>query len=160
MKEKRFLFVMAAFCCFLLVSGCQTMPVNSGAVSVAPEDQIPVAQGQKEGVWVGRDLSIEYKFSRGGSLDISGTVQFADHMRIGYLVLNDFRLRVIFLDASGRVLGSGMLATDRGDFREIRFNRRLSIPASTSSIAFGYEGKAIEGAEDGGTTTFWHNTVY
>ena len=81
-------------------------------------------------------------------------------MRIGYLVLNDFRLRVIFLDASGRVLGSGMLATDRGDFREIRFNRRLSIPASTSSIAFGYEGKAIEGAEDGGTTTFWHNTVY
>ena len=50
-----------------------------------------------------------------------------------------------------------MLATNRDSFDPIPFTRRINLPAKAVSIAFSYQGKAIEGADEGGggITSFW-----
>lgn len=144
-----------------LFSGCQTVPSNSQTQTIAHEDGVSIAQGRGSGKWQGTDLSIEYNYAlERGELDLSGTVQFSDYIVIGSPTMSDFRLRVIYLDENGRVLGTGSILTDRGTFKPISFHKKFVVPASSSSISFGYDGTAIESSEDGGTTNFWHNPVY
>jgi hypothetical protein len=151
--------------CFLfLSSGCQTTSSYSKTAVIAQEDRVPVPQGKETGTWNGKDLSVDYRYSReAGQIDLSGTVNFADHMTLGYVLLHDFRLGVIFTDEKGSVLEMKGLATDRGSFKPIPFHVSLSVPISASTMSFSYQGTAIEGGNDsggGGVSRFWQNPVY
>ncbi|MHC1726909.1 MAG: hypothetical protein AB9866_13035 [Syntrophobacteraceae bacterium] len=162
MRTSIFTALMAAALA-LFVSGCQTMDPYSRSGVVAPEDRVGISQPRQSAVWNGKDLTVEYKYSRDQSqLDISGRVDFADHMTSSFMTLHDFRLSAVFVDESGKVLGTHGLVTDRGYFHPIPFNARLTVPGGTVSLTFSYQGTAIEGGNDngGGGNYFWYYPVH
>jgi hypothetical protein len=160
----RLLSAVAAMGLAFLIAGCQTGPLYSGTGYVAPEDTVSVAQGRGGGTWKGRDLSVAYKYSRDrGGMDISGTIDFADHMTYNFTNLHDFRLSVYFLDESGKVLLTNGLTTQRGGLDPIPFHSKLMLPAGAVSMAFSYQGTALEGGgggEGGGVSYFWQYPVH
>ncbi len=160
--RKALLFSLWSLCFIFLFSGCRTMPSSLREQTIAPEDRISISQGEGSGTWKGQDLAIDYSCVRAGSsLDLSGTVRFKDSIALGFPVLNRFRLRAILLDDSGGVLETSVLTTERGSTLDpIPFHKRLSIPAPSSSLSFGYDGIAIDPGPDGGPVNFWQNAGY
>jgi hypothetical protein len=153
-----FLFLSSAIACAFFFAAPLIVNANAGTGSVLPADRLSIEQSQYSGQWKGNDLTVEYNYSKDrGQMDISGNVRFASSLVLGYTRLEDFRLGAIFLDKNGRVLQEIGLATNRDSFDPISFNRRINLPSNAVSIAFSYQGKAIEGADEGGSglTSFW-----
>jgi hypothetical protein len=146
-------------CSFFLLNACQTTSLYSKTAVVSQEDRVAIPQGNETGTWRGKDLSVNYRYSReAGQIDLSGTVNFEEHMTLGYVLLNDFRLSAIFTNEKGRIIETKGLATDRGSIGPIPFRVRLSVPVSASAMSFSYQGTAIEGGNDGGgggISRFW-----
>jgi hypothetical protein len=95
-------------------------------------------------------------------MDLTGDVRFIDAFRLGFTVLDEFRLSAVFLDENGRVLESKGLLTNRGSLDDIPFHVTLRPPSSAVSMAFSYAGKAHEGGRDSGAgslTSFWFDPV-
>jgi hypothetical protein len=155
MNSRSFSTVLAAMGLFLLLCGCQTMLAGSVTGSVSPEDLVAFPQGQSSGAWKGNYLVVDYRYSRNQSdLDMTGKVEFLDNMSMNFVFLRDFQLSAIFIDENGRVLATKSLVTGRGNFDPIPFRTQIGIPPTTVSIAFSYQGTAIEGGtEDGGGIT-------
>lgn len=161
LMETRF-FTTALVMLALLISGCQTMSPYSRSGLVAPEDRLSISQAGQSAVWNGKDLTVEYRYSRDHSqMDITGRVDFSEHMTNSYSTLHEFRLSAVFADESGKVLGSQGLVTDRGYFYPIPFHTKLTVPTGAASMAFSYQGTAIEGgnSEGGGSSYFWYYPV-
>ncbi len=161
MTTKYFSKIVAIFSLFVFLSGCQTASLSSRSERVPMEERIPILQSQSSGVWQGKDLSVDYKYSRESkALMLSGVVQFGNSLIRGFEVMSDFRLRVIFFDENGRILGTSGLTADRGNFSPISFKRELALPASAASIAFDYDVNALEIGPDGGPMSFWQYAIY
>jgi hypothetical protein len=127
-----------------------------------PADRLSIEQSQYSGQWKGNDLTVEYSYSKGqGQMELSGNIRFANSLILGYTRLEDFRFGAIFLDENGRVLEQIGLATNRDSFDPIPFNRRVNLPSKAVFMAFTYQGKAVEGADEGGSgvTSFWFYPV-
>ncbi len=135
---------------------CGSAPAFTRGI-VAEKDRIPVSDSS-QGVWEGRDLSVDYRVAKSGDmLDITGIAQFADSITMNYTSLNHFQLSVIFVDSQGRVLGTQSLATSYGDFSPVRFNRRVRLSGNIAYFAFSYQGQAIDATDPGGNqTNFWY----
>ncbi len=139
-----------------LFAGCRSLALAArGAVS--ERDRIPLSQSS-QGVWEGRDLSVNYSFTKTGDmLEISGVAPFADSITMNYTSLNYFRLSLVFADSQGQVLGTQQLATSYGDFDTVRFSRRVRLPGNAAYLSFSYDGQAIDATEPGGNqTNFWY----
>ncbi len=160
MKSRSSFGIVAIFSLFLFLSGCQTASLTSRAAP-APEERVQIMQAQNSGVWKGKDIWVDYKYSREDrTLMLSGVVNFGNHLVRGFEIMSDFRMRVIFIDENGRILGTSGLLADRGDFSPISFKKKLAIPASTASFVFDYDGNALEIGPDGASMAFWQYAIY
>lgn len=161
--KSRFLSTMAVIGLALVLIGCLTTSPYSQTGLVSQADQVSIPPGQNAGKWQGRDLTVDYEYSRGeGAMDLSGTVIFADSMTLGYSLLRDFHLSAIFLDENGRVLQTQSLATGLGTLDPIPFRKKLTLTSSAVAMSFSYSGTAIESGGDdggGGPTSFWYSPV-
>jgi hypothetical protein len=159
-----YISVVVAVGLVFLVTGCQTVNSYSGTGIVAPEKRVAIPEGSDAGKWQGNDLWVEYKYSRSqGTMDLSGTVHFADSMIYNADQVHDFQLSVILVDEKGNVLDSHGLATGRGDLDPIPFRIKLTFPASAVSMAFSYRGTALSSGDSeggGGTSHFWEYPVH
>jgi len=153
-----FIFVAAIF-----LAGCQTTSLYSTAGFVLPEDLVSISPDDGAGTWKGKDLDVDFKYSRaGGSVDFLGAVHWADHITYNFSRLVDFQISVIFTDRNGKVLAMRSIATNRGSLDPVPFRIRLAMPPDTASLAFSYRGNASEGGNDdggGGPTYFWQHPV-
>ncbi|MCE5334807.1 MAG: hypothetical protein LLG06_09460 [Desulfobacteraceae bacterium] len=152
--------LIAAFLAIsFLTGGCQTTGALGQSGMVPANDRISVAAGQQSALWEGPDLSVEFRYSRTGSdMDLRGNAIFADSLQYGYGLLVHFVLRAVFTDDAGRVLQTVGLATDRGSFDPVPFQKRFVLPPSATYVSFSYDGMAQDTGEDSGgnQTRFWH----
>ena len=140
---------------------CQAFGSYAKTGIVPSEERVPIQSGQSTGAWKGRDLSVDFHYSRGqNSMDLSGRVEFAFFMTNGYTVLHDFRLTAVFLDENGRVLNTEAITTQRGDLDPFPFHKTVVVPPGAAFISFGYQGEAIDGGHgNGGAKYFWYYPV-
>ncbi len=140
----------------LFIPASQTIAAGSSARTVSPEHRIQIEQPRNSGQWKAHDITVDYSYSKDqGQIDLSGKVAFASFFLMGYSRLQDFRLALIFLDENGRVIEEVGLVTNRGSLDPFPFNRRIKLPPGAASVAFSYDGNAIEsGMAGGGHTSF------
>jgi hypothetical protein len=156
-------FLLLSVVWIFSVTALQIMGSEAYARSVLPEYRLSIAQPQYSGQWKGNDLTVEYKYSRNqGRMDLSGNVEFSYSLIMGYSRLDDFRLGAVLLDENGNVIEEIGLTTDRDAFDPIPFHRQINLPSNAVSIAFSYQGTAIEsgGDDSKNTTAFWFSPVY
>jgi hypothetical protein len=122
-----------------------------------------LAEGRgKRGTFQTRDLTVNYEYSRtGGQLLISGAIQFASSLQMGFSLVRGFHLGLLIMNAQGNILSNqGLMTISRRDPEKVStFSTSMSLPPQASSMAFHYTGKATEGlpSRDGGVETeFWH----
>ena len=156
--KKGFLFLAVAITGTLFIAASQTVNSAAGARSVSSSDRLSISEPRYSGQWKGNELTVDYSYSRNqGQIDLSGNIRFADSMVLGYSSLLYFRLGVVFVDESGRVVQEIGLATSRDSFDPIPFHRSINLPSNAVSMAFNYDGKAAEASDGGsGLTSFWH----
>ena len=156
-----FLFRLSVIVSALFAAGLQ---ISAAAGFVAPADRLSIPQPHVSAVWKGQDLTVNYTYSaEQGQMELSGNIRFSDSMSMGFALLHDFRLSVIFLDQNGRVLEQKVLATNRGGFDPIPFKTRLTLPPGAVSMAFSYQGQAVDSASGGGGggfNSFWYSPVH
>ena len=160
--KKGFLFLLFAITGTLFVATSLIVSPDAGAGSVSPADRLSITGASYSGQWKGNDLTVEYSYSRDqGQIDLSGNIRFADFMVLGYSNLMYFRLGAVFTDENGRVIKEIGLVTNRDAFEPIPFHRKISVPPNAVSMAFSYDGKAVESGNDGGSglTAFWHYPI-
>lgn len=139
------------------------LPVTGSGGFVAPEDRLSISQPGDSGQWKGQDLTVQYKYSKkSDQVALTGNVNFANYLLMGYVMLQDFRLSVIFVDENGQKLQSQGLTTGRGSFDPIPFQASLTVPHGAVAMAFSYQGEAIDSGHDGvgGPTSFWYDPVH
>lgn len=160
--KMRFLIAISIAALTLVAVACRASGFYSQTGIVSIEDRVAIPPGQNTGAWNGRDLSVEYRYSREqSSMDLSGAVEFAFFMTNGYSALHDFRLSAIFLDGNGKVLNTQGITTQRGDLEPIPFRKRVVVPASAAFMSFSYQGSAIDGGTHaGGSKYFWYYPVH
>lgn len=143
---------------FLFLTSCQGLTPGMQTRIVPPENRVDIPQNTGKAVWHGMYLDVDFSYSKAsGSVDLAGTVNFADSMTLNFTVLQDFHISALFLDENGRVLDTQAVTTDRDGFNPVPFRKKLILPANAVALAFTYQGTAIEGGDDqgGGITHFW-----
>ncbi|UCG09013.1 MAG: hypothetical protein JSV83_10325 [Desulfobacterales bacterium] len=115
--------------------------------------------GPHKGRWQTRDVVIEYQYIKDAkSMQISGVVKLADHLKTGFTTLEYLNINVISLD-NGIVLDSKDIKTF-GYRRyidylgKVTFETRMDLSEGAVAIAFSYSGKVIEGGGRG-DWSFW-----
>jgi len=89
---------------------------------------------------------------------LSGRIRFSYSLIMGYSSLREFRLGAIILDENGRVLEEIGLATNRDSLDPIPFSRRIDLPPKAVSMAFSYQGRAVDVGR--GKTSFWFYPIH
>jgi hypothetical protein len=145
---------------FLACSG--VMPLSRGAW-VEEKNRIPVLHdGQQEGSWQTRDLSISYELRKeGNTLRISGVVDFGGHITRNFSTLEYLTIYIHALKDNGIVLQTKPVKTF-GYRRQFDLLGKLSFKghfdmaadADILAVAFSYHGTA---REQGGAISweFW-----
>lgn len=125
---------------------------------VQAADRIPIQQPKSSGEWKGSDLSVKYDYSvNNGQMDLSGRIEFAYSMTMGYSELRDLHLSVVFADQNGSVVGNAPLVI-KTSLRPSDFHDRIAVPPGAKIMAFKYDGVAI-GSTGRNPTSFWHDPV-
>lgn len=153
------------------LAGCQGLLFNLKGSRVKDGYGINLVQsGEKSGYFQSRDLTVNYHYTRSGSqLNISGYVEYASYVTMGFTAIENFNLGVVLADDQSNVLSDQSLIS-AGDFDprdKLHFQRTLTLPPGTAMMAFTYRGNAEEGGSrfsddsaNGGTqTTFWQFPV-
>lgn len=131
----------------------------AGAGSVPAENRLSIVQPRYSGQWKAHEITVEYSYTRDGDLmKLSGKVVFSYSMTMGYTALRDFRLTAVFLDENGRVLRQTGLVTGRETFDPIPFSSGIDLPPGAVSMAFGYQGKAVDMGRE--WSAFWFEPVH
>ena len=160
------LIAIKLFILFLLITGliaCSGVnPLSSGAW-VEEKNRIPLLQdGQQEGSWQTRDLSIQYEVRQEfNTLHISGVVDFGGPVNTSFSTLEYLRIYIHALKDNGIVLKTKPVKTF-GYRRHLFLLGTMSFKgqfdtsgeADIVAVAFSYDGTVMEG---GGRTTwdFW-----
>lgn len=147
----------------LLLAGCQNVSFYTGGGHVAEQERTALVEGEHNGSWQARDLSVKYHYARKqDQVHIDGTIYFADLLRDNFTLIHDFHLAVILIDAQGKVLGAyGLIGSSRDDLTPLSFKTRVPLPPNAVSMAFSYQGTALGGGdhEGGGSAYFWKYPV-
>lgn len=150
----RLFFLSSVIAGMVVIAALQIVAAQAGVRSVPPADRLSIAQSGDSGQWKGRDVTVEYRYSKdNGQIDLSGTARFAFFLPMGYSRLEDFHLGAIFVDENGKVLEEIGLATSHGSFDPVAFHRKVKLPLDAVSMAFSYQGTAIPSGV-GGITSF------
>ncbi len=153
------LFLSSVFAAAFFICASQSIAADAGVQSVSAADRVSIEQPRYSGRWKGNDLTVEYHYSRDqGYMDLSGNVRFSYSLIMGYTDLRNFRLGALFLDENGKVLEETGLATNRGSFDPIPFNRRINLPSNAVFMAFSYQGTATDVGRD--KTSFWFSPIH
>jgi len=158
--------VLLLAACGALLSGCATSSITGMGHQLQPASQVPIVSGgQQSGVFNSDNLTMRYSYLRSSAtqLQISGTVTFADSLRMNFSGLDYFDLGVIFADSTGKVIAQHDLSTGGSiNFTEVgssgtTFKNTLQIPARTAMMAFRYNGQAA--GDRGDPTDFFSDPI-
>jgi hypothetical protein len=108
-------------------------------------------QGPLHITWEGRHLTVACKGSvRQNILTINGTIRITGGGIQHFSALDRLVVHLYYAKASGRVLDRrNLYAVSNASIENglpFAFTRRFELPKGTTHIAFGYDGKAREGA--------------
>lgn len=157
------LFVLINLC----IACAGANPLSPGAW-VAEEDRIPLMDGgPHKGAWKTRDLTVHYEYQEAApGLQVTGVVELANYITMGYNILEYLNLNIHFLEANGVVLETKRIRAF--GFRrsldllgEMTFNNSFDLTQDTVAFAFSYSGKAATGGaapsrtSDSGGRTDW-----
>ena len=134
--------------------------------TVDTENRIALLEGKsRKGSWNTRDLSVNYNYKMDTNfLQLSGQVEFDNHLQYNFTSLNHFSLWVYFIDEEGKIVGYKAIAVAgyRRRIKNISFDHNIEMPSNVNSITFGYDGTASEGGGlnrgidgDGTSWDFW-----
>ena len=153
------LFLAPVIAVAIFISASRIITADAVAQSVSAPDRLSIEEPRYSGRWKGDDLTVEYRYSRDrGQMDLSGNVRFSYSLTMGYTELRNFHLGAVFLDENGKVLEETGLASNRGSFDPIPFNRRINLPPNAVSMAFSYQGTATDVRRD--RTPVWFSPVH
>lgn len=158
-RINRKLFFIGIFFSTVTLLSCNGALNHKGSM-VQPDRRIPLVQGEHQsGRFESQDLSLDYNYkTESNTMTMSGTIIFANQIIYNFSTIDRFRLRVMMLDASGRVIDEkGIYNTGhRVNLEKASFQRVVDLPMGTKQIAFSYSGSALEGGSEGSTPTrFW-----
>jgi hypothetical protein len=123
------------------------------------ESRIALSGGSHNGAWQTDDLTVKYSYSRSpNNLQISGDVALKAKLTDASDVVQNFVLQVNFLNAAGQALGTKelVMAGYRETLTKWDFDHKFEPPASTSAMAFSYDGQ-MGGDRGGLAEKFWHD---
>lgn len=132
----------------VVIAGCQT---TTGFYRGARADDETVVSlqkiGQDEHHW--QDLYVRLDFrtqQQGGEILFDGVFTFANFPRMNLARVDDFKLKLFFLDRDQLVLDYfDIYRTFGGSLEEeMLISRSLLMPAGTVAFAFGYEGEFFD----------------
>jgi hypothetical protein len=111
--------------------------------------------GPHKGSWQTRDLTIHYEYQEAApSLKVTGVIELASYIPMGFNILEHFSLNIHFLEASGIVLETKRIRAF--GFRrsldllgEMTFNNSFDLTQDTVAFAFSYSGRAATGGSPG-----------
>ena len=161
-KNKSFIAprLLTLFVLINLCIACAGGTSLSPGAWVAEEDRISVMDGgPHKGSWKTRDLTIHYEYQEAvPSLQVTGVVELANYIPMGFSVLEYLHLNIHFLEASGTVLEAKRIRSFGSylSFRllgDLNFNSRFDLPQDTVAFAFSYSGKASTGGVPGGPSS-------
>ena len=123
---------------------------------VAEADRIAVLDGgPHKGHWQTRDLTINYEYQEAvKNLQVSGVIELASYIPMGFNTLEYLKLYIHFLEADGTVLDTRSIKIF-GYRRyldyigEMSFNHRYDLTENTVSFAFSYSGRVTQGGGTG-----------
>jgi hypothetical protein len=154
-SKNKTLIVPRLLALFLLINLCIAC---AGGTSLSPgawvaeEDRISVLDGgPHEGSWQTRDLSIHYEYREAtSSLQITGAIEFANYIPMGFNTLEHLTLNIHFLEANGIVLDTKRIKAfgyrrSLDLLGEMSFNSRFDLAQDTVAFAFSYNGKVSQG---------------
>jgi len=127
---------------FFLVLGCSMV----GSIVPTAQRLNLVETGANEMVFKNGNLNVIYSYDIQGTLfNITGRTNKPQG-------LDSFNLRLLFLDADGKVLQQSIIATvgfreDRRAASELNFIKTLQLPTNTSAVSFSYSGIARTGRQ-------------
>ena len=139
---------------------CTNSLVTYKGKTADKKSRIALPDGPHKGVWSTDDLTAQYSYSRkANDLRIFGQVELSKKLKDASDIVQDFFLQVTFLDADGQALDTKVLAAagHREPFTKLHFDRNYELPASTSAMAFSYDGQMGEDATGGSDEEFWHD---
>jgi len=147
-----------------LLSGCTGSITGAGNHMSKEENRISLAPENQEvhGIWSTGDLSLSYKYLvYKNTIKMNGKITLAGKIT-NFGVMEDLRLWVNFVDATGRIIDSKTVYTS--PYRKwipmlgLSFNGSLEVPEESAAIVFSYSGKVIDGigSDNGGISwEFW-----
>jgi len=135
----------------LYIACAGSNPLSPGAW-VEEADRITLMDGgPHKGTWQTRDLTIHYEFQKAApSLQITGLVELASYIPMGFNTLEFLNVNIHFLDANGIVLDAKRIKSF-GSFRsfrvlgDINLDGRFDLAPDTVAFAFSYSGRASTG---------------
>lgn len=162
MKRRLFSYNRWKILAVLLAVACGGYPalgLGAGGV-VVPDQRIAIApSGDTSGTWRGRDVTIDYRYSRDqGRLGIAGVLNFEDSIQYNYTLLQYFHADLIIADEGGNVLRTAPLLTaGQSGFGPEQFSTQIVLPPQAAFFAFSYTGQVIDNDDDGGgnPTSIW-----
>jgi hypothetical protein len=140
----------------LLVSltGCHgNIGAPNPGQAARPDNRLPIdAFKGQDATWEGPELALYFSAaSQDGTLKIDGRVEPRGPVR-KYSFVDDAKVTLHFLDASGTILESKLLWASLGftDVKMVRwtFQRAWPLPAGASAIGFSYRGTFAETGSD------------
>ncbi len=151
----------------LLLTACQSISSYYRGYRTDAANRIDLpSTGEREGKWRTFDLTLDYRLKRvDDQLQIDGDARLSLHYQLTAIRLKHLDLYLFFLDKEGRVVETARLATAlTGEIEQpVDFARRLKLPESTSTLAFGYDGVAYadegpgpDGGSGGGGVKIFH----
>jgi hypothetical protein len=157
-KIKSSLVFKLLIACLLihLCVACTGGTALSPGAWVQEADRIAVLDGgPHKGNWQTRDLTINYDYQEAvKNLQISGVIEFADYIPMGFNTLEYLKLYIHFVGADGTVLDTRSIKIFGYrrylDFiGEMSFNHRYDLTENTVSFAFSYSGRVTQGGGTG-----------
>lgn len=134
-----------------------------GATITEKNHTIALQPGDQQGIWKTNELALNYHYRMTPeNLKISGTVNLADGLAIGFSVINRLVVQLLFLDSQGTVINNVILysADDHHpiDVTPMIFDKTIPIPSETRSISFTYDGELLDngGGNDSTSVNIWN----
>jgi len=120
---------------FFMVLGCSMV----GSIVPTAQRLNLVETNVNESMFKSGDLNVIYSY------DFQGTLFKITGKTTKPQGLDSFNLRLLFLDAEGKVLQQSIIATvgfreDRRASPELNFTKTLQLPTNTAGISFSYSG--------------------
>ena len=147
--NKLIFYISLSLFFLLFFTACYANRFSYLDATVDMENRIALLEGKSHrGSWNTRDLLVNYNYKMDANiLQLSGEVEFDNHLQYNFTYLEHFYLWIYFLDDESKIIGNKaiVVAGYRSRIENIPFHHNLQMPLNANGIAFGYDGRAREG---------------